>query len=30
VPGENWLPINGKDETLDIVLRIYMPDMEKM
>jgi hypothetical protein len=27
---ENWLPINRKDEDMDIVLRIYVPDMEKM
>ena len=30
VPEENWLPINRKDEAMDIVLRIYEPDMEKM
>mgnify|MGYP000264153214 CR=1 FL=1 len=30
VPEENWLPINRKDEDMDIVLRIYEPDMEKM
>ena len=30
VPEENWLPINRKDENLDIILRIYMPDLEKM
>jgi len=30
VPEENWLPINPKDEAIDIVLRIYAPDMEKM
>ena len=29
VPDENWLPINRKDEDLDIILRIYMPDLEK-
>jgi len=29
VPDENWLPINRKDENLDIVLRLYMPDIEK-
>lgn len=28
VPPENWLPINRKDEDLDIVLRIYVPDLE--
>jgi hypothetical protein len=30
VPEENWLPINRKDEDMDIVLRIYVPDLEKM
>ncbi len=30
VPEENWLPINRKDEDLDMVMRIYAPDMEKM
>jgi hypothetical protein len=30
VPEENWLPINRKDEALDIIMRIYAPDMEKM
>ena len=30
VPEENWLPINRKDEDLDIVMRIYAPDMEKL
>jgi hypothetical protein len=30
VPEENWLPINRGDEALDIVLRIYAPDVEKM
>jgi hypothetical protein len=30
VPEENWLPINRKDEALDIVMRIYAPDVEKM
>jgi hypothetical protein len=30
VPEENWLPINRKDEVLDIVMRIYAPDMEKL
>ena len=29
VPEENWLPINRKDENLDVILRIYMPDFEK-
>jgi len=26
---ENWLPINRNDENLDVILRIYMPDIEK-
>ena len=30
VPDENWLPINRKDENMDIVLRVYVPDLEKM
>ena len=29
VPEENWLPINRKDENLDVILRIYKPDFEK-
>jgi hypothetical protein len=30
VPEENWLPINRKDENIDIVLRAYVPDLEEM
>ena len=30
VPEDNWLPINRKDEDMDIVLRVYVPDLEKM
>ena len=30
VPEENWLPINHKDENLDIILRLYEPDLDKM
>ena len=30
VPAENWLPINREDEGLDVVMRIYHPDLEKM
>lgn len=30
VPEENWLPINRKDENMDVVLRIYVSDLEKM
>lgn len=29
VPEENWLPIIRKDEEIDIVMRIYVPDLEK-
>ena len=30
VPEENWLPIDRKDEDMDIVLRAYVADLEKM
>ena len=30
VPEENWLPIVRGDEALDIVMRLYAPDLEKM
>jgi hypothetical protein len=30
VPEENWLPINRQDENLDIILRVYNPDLDKM
>ncbi len=30
VPEENWLPVNRQDQDIDIILRIYVPDMEKM
>ena len=30
VPEENWLSINRQDQNLDIILRIYEPDLEKM
>ncbi len=30
VPEENWLPINRKDEDIGAIMRIYVPDMEKM
>jgi hypothetical protein len=29
VPSENWLPINRQDENLDLILRLYVPDLEK-
>jgi hypothetical protein len=30
VPEENWLPINRKNENLDIIMRVYQPNLEKM
>lgn len=30
VPMENWLPINRKDENLDIILRVYVPELDKI
>ena len=30
VPEENWLPIKRQDQNLDIILRNYVPDLEKM
>jgi hypothetical protein len=30
VPKENWLPIDRKDLDLDIILRVYVPDLAKM
>jgi hypothetical protein len=30
VPAENWVPINRKDENIDIILRIYVPDLERL
>jgi len=30
IPEENWLPINRKDEDIDLLLRIYVPDLAKM
>lgn len=30
VPKENWLPINRQDQQLDILLRNYVPNLEKM
>ncbi|MFV2071853.1 MAG: DUF1214 domain-containing protein [Thermoanaerobaculales bacterium] len=30
VPEENWLPIVRQDEDLDVVMRIYAPDLQKM
>ncbi len=30
VPEENWLPIDREDLDLDIILRVYQPEVEKM
>ena len=30
VPAENWLPIERKDLGLSLIMRIYVPDLEKM
>ena len=30
VPEENWLPVNRKDEDIDLILRVYVPDLERM
>ncbi len=30
VPKENWLPIDRKDLDLDVILRVYQPDLKKM
>jgi hypothetical protein len=30
VPAENWLPIERKDLGLNMILRLYAPDLEKM
>jgi len=30
VPAENWLPVQRTDLGLNIILRIYAPDLEKM
>jgi hypothetical protein len=30
VPAQNWLPINRADEGIGPILRIYVPDLEKM
>jgi len=30
LPEENWLPINRQDEALDLVMRIYAPDLERL
>jgi hypothetical protein len=29
VPNENWLPIERKDEELNVIMRLYAPDLER-
>ena len=29
MPEENWLPINREDMDLDIIMRLYAPDLER-
>jgi len=29
VPEENWLPIRRRDEDLSVIMRVYVPDLEK-
>ncbi len=30
VPAENWLPITREYLEMDIIMRVYQPDLEKM
>jgi hypothetical protein len=30
VPADNWLPITRKDLGIDVIMRVYVPDLEKM
>ena len=30
VPAENWLPITREDLGIDLIMRVYVPDLEKM
>jgi Protein of unknown function (DUF1214) len=30
VPEENWLPINPKNEDIGAIMRVYVPDLEKL
>jgi hypothetical protein len=30
VPAENWLPINRGDQQVDVIVRMYVPDLEKL
>jgi hypothetical protein len=30
VPAENWLPITREDLGLNVIMRVYQPDLDKM
>jgi hypothetical protein len=30
VPAENWLPITREDLGIDVIMCVYVPDLEKM
>jgi hypothetical protein len=30
VPAENWLPITREDLRIDVIMRVYVPDLKKM
>jgi hypothetical protein len=30
VPAENWLPITREDLGIDVIMRVYVPDLERM
>ena len=30
VPEENWLPISREDIGIDLIMRVYQPDLNKM
>lgn len=30
VPEQNWLPVERRDEAIDVILRIYVPDLERL
>jgi hypothetical protein len=29
VPAENWLPISREDLGIDLMMRVYVPDLDK-
>ena len=30
VPAENWLPMTRENLELDVIMRVYQPDLKKM